>query len=44
MARAGEIWSQNISQRAAVLDLEEIKAKAKKPVTTGRPRKQAPAA
>lgn len=44
MARAGEIWSQNISQRAAVLDLEEIKAKAKKPIARGRPRKHAPAA
>ena len=44
MARAGQIWSQNISERAAVLDLEEIKAKAKKPIARGRPRKHAPAA
>ena len=41
MARAGELWSQNISQRAAVLDLAEIKAKALKPVTRGRPRRNA---
>jgi len=44
MARAGVIWSQHISQRAVVLDLEEIKTKAKKPAATGRPRKHAPAA
>ena len=44
LARAGEIWSQHLTERALVLDLEEIKAKAKKPIARGRPRKQAPAA
>jgi hypothetical protein len=44
LARAGEIWSQHLTERALVLDLQEIKTKAKKPVATGRPRKQAPAA
>ena len=44
LARAGEIWSQHLTERALVLDLEEIKTKAKKPIARGRPRKQAPAA
>ena len=44
MARAGDIWSQHLTERALVLDLEEIKTKAKKPAATGRPRKHAPAA
>ena len=44
LARAGEIWSQHLTERALVLDLEEIKAKAKKPIARGRPRKQVPAA
>jgi len=44
MARAGHIWSQHLTERALVLDLEEIKTKAKKPAATGRPRKHAPAA
>ena len=44
LASAGEIWSQHLTERALVLDLEEIKAKAKKPIARGRPRKQSPAA
>ena len=41
LARAGEIWSQHLTERALVLDLAEIKAKALKPVTRGRPRRNA---
>ena len=42
MARAKVIWSQHLTERALVLDLEEIKTKAKKPAPTGRPRKNRP--
>jgi len=41
LARAGAIWSQHVTERALVLDLEEIKVKARKPAATGRPRKYA---
>ena len=41
LARAGELWSQHVTARALVLDLAEITAKAQKPVTTGRPRRNA---
>ena len=42
LARAGAIWSQHLTERALVLDLQEIKEKAKTPAATGRPRKNVP--
>lgn len=38
LARAGELWSDLIHDRALVLDLDEVRRKAKVKATTGRPR------
>jgi len=44
LARAGVIWSHHLTTHMTVLDADEIRSRAKKLATTGRPRKHSPAA
>ena len=42
--RAGVSWSHHLTTHMTVLDADEIRSRAKKLATTGRPRKHSPAA